>query len=180
MPPPITAVQPIDANWMTPLWNESALDYKNWWPVKVPTHFQVPQVEAAIDTSLTGASGQHIYVDQGHNGFFITRPGLLPEKEIVCPELVIWICRRGLPPKDYFELVGALMYMRCADELKRLGETWTFGSMPETMPAGDRAYLDAWVATGDVERVVYDGLGGAKWQRLYGYVTKDAVKRIPR
>jgi len=181
-------VTPNDAAWMAPLWNESAKGYKKWWPVAVPTEFRAQDVAAAIDVS-TQTHKHGIYVDPQRRGFFICRPGILPEHPPIRPhdppgaiasELVIWIVKRDLPPDEYRAVLHGLFVDWLGDEMKRKEFTYAFGQMPCSMPAGDRKYLDDWAKNKGCEVVEYVGLGKVRWRRYYGSLsTPDWEAKLP-
>lgn len=171
-------VSPADAGWITALWNEAGPLAQERWPVKIPTHFDEAHIAATIDVALRPTPGHYIYTDPLRRGFFVCRPGNLPEKGVVGSELVIWILQPGLLPAEYRDVLNGLFADWLNDELGRAIYEWGFGSMPVSMSPGDRKYLDDWLTAGDLKVTEYDGPGGVKWRRYYGRV-KDIMGNLP-
>ncbi len=174
-------VVPADANWMASLATDSMRAAQSWWYTKIQTEWSVPQMMANIDTALT-KRGQGIYPDPNQLGFFICRPGNLPEIAVPgdgslsqrAAELVIWVVKQGLPPAKYRKVLHGLFTQWLNDEIAHGEYEWAFGSMPVSMPAGDRKYLDDWgIGVTEYEE------RGATWRRYYGRI-KDIVGKLPK
>lgn len=171
-----------DAAWIAALGTEAFALAAEWWPVRIPTELTIWQAELNIE-----APGQSMWADDDERGFFICRPGFLPEHPPLRPEdppgaigaeLVIWIVKPRLPRRRYREVLTGLFTVWLEDEVARGEYEYGFGSMPTTMPPGDRNYLDGWVTRAGVQVTEYDGPGSVLWRRYWGRMA-DAVERLP-
>lgn len=169
-----------DAAWIAPLWRESVLAAQEWWPIAIPADVTEDQARMAI-----AAPDNFWYCDPKHQGFFVVRPGYLPEHPSLRPEdppgaiaaeLVIWIIKRNLAAPKYRALIISIFSEWLDDEVMRGQYQYGFGCMPASMPAGDRTLLDAWVTKGGVKVVDYIGPGGVPWRRYYGELKNARVK----
>ena len=148
---------------MASLWGWAATEYAAFWPVAVPSSFDSAMVAAMISNP-----GQSIYVLGSQDGFYIVRPGYLPEIAGVAAELVIWIVEPGLSPVLYRKALADLMKGWLTDEVARGVYEYGFGCMPANMPVKSLQFLEDWRGAGGVQRTTFDGPGGVVWYRYYG------------
>lgn len=164
---------PADAKWIAPLWTEAAAEYKNFWPVRIPEKFEVSQIEANI-----AVKGHHIYVRDQEDGFFIARPGYLPEIDGLAAELVIWIVQPALTATDYRATLRDIFLEWLNHEVGLNEHEYGFGCMPANMPAKSLGWLEDWKGNAGVQRTEFDGPGNVPWYRYWGRMS-DAVTKLP-
>ena len=165
---------PADATWIAPLWTEAAAEYKAFWPVRIPEKFDVPWIEANI-----AAKGHHIYVRDQQDGFFIVRPGYLPEIDAKAAELVIWIVKPARTVANYRATLRDVFLEWMNHEVELDEYKYSFGCMPANMPAKSLGWLEDFVANGGVQRSEpFIGPGNVPWYRYWG-LTSEAVTKLP-
>lgn len=162
-----------DAAWIAPLWTEAAAEYKAFWPVRVPEKFTVKEIEQAI-----AVKGHRFHVRAQRDGFYVVRPGYLPEIDALAAELVIWIVRPALAVVDYRATLRDLTTEWLNHEVGLNEHEYGFGSMPAKMPDKSLDWLEDWKGLAGVKRTSYEGPGGVLWYRYYG-VSADAVSNLP-
>ena len=176
-----SAASLTDADWMATIATKGAKAAAEWWWTRIPTDHSKASMEDAIRVALRPSPGHRIYTDPSQRGFFICRPGRLQAQEgVIGSELVIWFLERELPPDEYRHVLRGLFTDWLRDEIARGEYEWGFGIMPTTMPAGDLAYLEAWVKAGGVKVLPFEHPEGTghTWLCYYGRM-KDAVELLP-